>query len=68
MIEERVEVKEGDILVIHTGYHHFGWDMPTADEIRYMVKHPGPDREFAVWAQGRNCAGSPWTAALPTTR
>ena len=51
MIEERVEVKEGDILVIHTGYHHFGWDMPTADEIRYMVKHPGPDREFALWAQ-----------------
>lgn len=51
MIEERVEVKEGDILVIHTGFHHFGWDMPTADEIRYMVCHPGPDREFALWAQ-----------------
>lgn len=51
MIEERVEVKEGDILIIHTGYHHFGWDMPDADEIRYMVKHPGPDREFAVWAK-----------------
>jgi len=51
MIEERVDVKEGDILIIHTGYHHFGWDMPTADEIRYMVKHPGPDREFAVWAK-----------------
>jgi arylformamidase len=51
MIEERVEVREGDILVIHTGYHHFGWDMPTADEIRYMVMHPGPDREFALWAQ-----------------
>lgn len=50
-IEERVEVKEGDILVIHTGYHHFGWDMPTADEVRYMVKHPGPDREFAEWAK-----------------
>ncbi len=51
MIEERVEVKEGDILIIHTGYHHFGWDQPTADEIRYMVKHPGPDREFAEWAK-----------------
>jgi kynurenine formamidase len=50
MIEERVEVKQGDILIIHTGYHHFGWDQPTADEIRYMVKHPGPDREFAEWA------------------
>ena len=53
MVEERVEVKEGDILIIHTGYHHFGWDMPDADEIRYMVKHPGPDREFAVWAKGK---------------
>lgn len=51
MIEERVDVQEGDILIIHTGYHHFGWDMPTADEIRYMVKHPGPDREFAQWAR-----------------
>lgn len=51
MIEDRVEVKEGDILVIHTGYHHFGWDMPTASEVRYMVAHPGPDREFAEWAK-----------------
>ncbi len=50
MIEERVEVREGDILIIHTGYHHFGWDHDTADEVRYMVKHPGPDREFADWA------------------
>jgi len=51
MIEDRVEVKEGDILIIHTGYHHYGWDQPTADEIRYMVKHPGPDREFAQWCE-----------------
>jgi arylformamidase len=51
MIEEKVEVKEGDILIIHTGFHHFGWDMPTADEVRYMVQHPGPDREFAEWAK-----------------
>lgn len=53
MIEERVVVREGDILIIHTGYHHFGWDQPTADEIRYMVKHPGPDREFADWCKAR---------------
>jgi kynurenine formamidase len=51
MVERRVEVREGDILVIHTGYHHYGWDQPTADEVRYMVKHPGPDREFAEWAK-----------------
>jgi kynurenine formamidase len=53
MVEDRVEVREGDILIIHTGYHHFGWDMPTANEIRYMVMHPGPDREFADWAKAR---------------
>src|SRR5450756_1282243 len=32
----KVQVKEGDILIIHTGFHHFGWDQPTADEIRYI--------------------------------
>jgi kynurenine formamidase len=53
MIAAKVEVKEGDILIIHTGYHHFGWDQPTADEIRYMVKHPGPDREFAEWCKAK---------------
>ncbi len=51
MVEERVEVREGDILIIHTGYHRYGWDQPCADEVRYMVKHPGPDREFAEWAK-----------------
>ena len=54
MIEERVEVRDGDILIIHTGYHHFGWDQPNADEVRYMVMHPGPDREFAEWAKAKN--------------
>jgi kynurenine formamidase len=53
MVEDRVEVKDGDILILHTGYHHFGWDQPTADEIRYMVKHPGPDREFAEWCKAK---------------
>jgi arylformamidase len=53
MVEERVEVREGDILIIHTGYHHFGWDQPNANEIRYMVMHPGPDREFAEWAKAK---------------
>jgi arylformamidase len=53
MVEERVEVREGDILIIHTGYHRYGWDQPTADEVRYMVKHPGPDREFAEWCKAK---------------
>lgn len=49
MIEERVEVREDDILIIHTGYHHFGWDQPYGNEVRYMVMHPGPDERFAKW-------------------
>jgi arylformamidase len=53
MVEERADVHDGDILIIHTGYHHYGWDQPTADEIAYMVKHPGPDREFAEWCKRR---------------
>jgi arylformamidase len=51
MIEERVEVKENDILIIHTGFHHFGWDQPYGNEIRYMIKHPGPDPRFARWCE-----------------
>jgi arylformamidase len=39
MVEERVEVRQGDI--------------PTANEVRYMVMHPGPDREFAEWAKAK---------------
>ncbi len=51
MVEDRVEVREGDILIISTGYHQYGWDQPGADEVRYMIKHPGPDREFAEWCK-----------------
>lgn len=50
-ITDRVEVREGDILIIHTGYHHYSWDQPRADEVRYMVKHPGPTWEFAEWCK-----------------
>lgn len=49
MIEDRVEVKEGDILIINTGYHKYSWDQPEADEERYFMKHPGPNMEFADW-------------------
>ncbi|MEC9487877.1 MAG: cyclase family protein [Halanaerobium sp.] len=49
MVEERVEVREGDILIINTGYHRYTWDQPEADEERYFMKHPGPNYEFAEW-------------------
>ncbi len=48
-ITDRVEVRERDILIISTGYHRYAWDQPEADEVRYMIKHPGPTREFTEW-------------------
>jgi len=50
MITSKVEVKKGDILIINTGYNRYGWDQPESDELRYFVKHPGPDPKFHEWA------------------
>jgi len=50
MLEDRAEIKEGDILIINTGYHRYAWDQPEADELRYFVKHPGPSPDFHKWA------------------
>jgi len=50
MIESVVEVREGDILVIKTGWYKYGWKSPDSDEFRYMIKHPGPSPDFAEWA------------------
>ena len=49
MIEERVEVQPGDILIIKTGWQQYGWNSPDSDEFRYMIKHPGPSPDFADW-------------------
>ncbi len=50
MITKKVEVKEGDILIINTGYNKYGWDQKHSDEVRYFCKHPGPAPEFHKWA------------------
>ncbi len=50
MIESKVEVNKGDILIINTGYHKYGWDQKDSDELRYFVKHPGPGPKFHKWA------------------
>ncbi len=49
MIEDRVDFRDGDILLIKTGWHRFGWNSPDSDEFRYMIQHPGPSPEFADW-------------------
>jgi kynurenine formamidase len=48
-ITDKMEVKKGDILIYHTGYHRYFNGRPEEDEERYFLRHPGGDREFAEW-------------------
>ena len=49
MIQSVAEVREGDILLVKTGWYRYGWNSPDSDEFRYMIKHPGPSPDFAAW-------------------
>ncbi len=48
-VTEKVEVKKGDILIIHTGFHKYYVGDRDPDEVAYFYKHPGPDWEFRNW-------------------
>jgi kynurenine formamidase len=49
MIQDVVDIRKGDILIIKTGWHKYGWNSPESDEFRYMVNHPGPSPDFSDW-------------------
>jgi kynurenine formamidase len=49
MIEKRVEVKEGDILVLHTGWYRYASLGAAADEERYIHRHPGAHPDMVDW-------------------
>ena len=51
LLMSKADIREGDILVINTGYHRYDWTHKTADEVRYMVMHPGPGPGFDKWCQ-----------------
>jgi kynurenine formamidase len=57
-ITSRADVREGDILIYHTGYHRYFNGAPDEDEERYFLRHPGGDREFAEWVASMKFA---WT-------
>jgi len=48
-ITDKMDVRKGDILIYHTGYHHYYNGADQEDEQRYFLRHPGGDREFAEW-------------------
>ncbi|MBE3581312.1 MAG: cyclase family protein [Thermoanaerobacteraceae bacterium] len=49
MIEDRVEVRNGDILVLHTGWHKYATFGSEPDEERYILLHPGAHPDMVDW-------------------
>lgn len=49
MIESVVDVQEGDILILKTGWNKYGWASPDSDEFRYTIKHPSPSADYSEW-------------------
>ncbi|MGI9450738.1 MAG: cyclase family protein [Geminicoccaceae bacterium] len=44
-----VEIKDGDILIIHTGFHRYYEGQPQQDLVRYFCHHPGGKIELLEW-------------------
>lgn len=49
MIESRVEVKEGDLLILHTGWERYAQFGEQPDEERYIHLHPGAHPDMVQW-------------------
>src|SRR2546425_1274806 len=49
MIEKRVAVKQGDVLLLHTGWHRYADFGATPDEERYYHYHPGAHPDLVPW-------------------
>ena len=76
MITDRVEVKDGDILILHTGWHRFQiGESDQPDEERYIHMHPGAhpdmcqfllDKKIKLW--GMDCVSTDHPMNLPIGR
>ncbi len=49
MIEKRVEVRDGDLLILHTGWGRFAQFGESPNEERYVHYHPGPHPDMVAW-------------------
>ena len=48
-LTRNVEIRKGDILIIHTGWHRYYYQAQEEDEETYFCRHPGPYLECAQW-------------------
>ncbi len=49
MIESRVDVRNGDIVILNTGWSRYAWCGPEPDEERYILQHPGAHPDMVDW-------------------
>lgn len=54
MIEEKADVREGDILILHTGWHKYGYGGESPDEEKYIHMHPGAHPDMVDWLIEKN--------------
>lgn len=48
-ITSKAEVRKGDIIIIHTGFHRYYQGRPRQDLVRYFTMHPGGSVRLARW-------------------
>ncbi len=75
MIEKRVEVKKGDLVFLHTGWHKYGQFGSEPDEERYLHYHPGAHPDMVPWLKemevhiwGVDCVSTDHPMDLPIGR
>jgi kynurenine formamidase len=50
MIEKtKTDIREGDIVILHTGWHRYYEGQPQQDLVRYFCYHPGPNLDTLEW-------------------
>jgi arylformamidase len=49
MLQARADIRDGDILFIHTGWSKYSFLEPAGDEERYIQRHPGPHYSICDW-------------------
>lgn len=48
-LTKKADIRKGDILIYHTGFHHYYTGEREMDEEKYMCMHPGGYLEMAQW-------------------
>ncbi|HEX6303301.1 MAG TPA: cyclase family protein [Anaerolineales bacterium] len=49
MIDSKVEVREGDLILLNTGWHKHAQFGSEPDEEKYIHRHPGPSGDIVPW-------------------